>query len=63
MGKVFRATQNDPAAEYFIGKMYENGTGVGKNLNTAVEWYKEAAEHGNHDAAAKLQQLQAEKHR
>jgi len=55
------AAQNDPAAEYFIGVMYENGTGVPKDQKAAIEWYKKSAEHGYKDAAAKLQQLQPEK--
>jgi TPR repeat protein len=32
---------------YTIGHMYLNGEGATKNIPTAIEWYKKAANHGN----------------
>jgi len=37
--------------------MYENGTGVDKDLKTAIGWYKKAAQHGSQEAATWFKQL------
>ncbi len=36
-----------PVAEYNLGAMFANGMGVKKDPETAVEWFKRAAEGGN----------------
>jgi TPR repeat protein len=41
-------------AQYFLGRMYENGEGVEKNRSTAAEWYRKAAEKGVGDAQYRL---------
>jgi len=41
-------------AQYFLGRMYENGEGVEKNHATAAEWYRKAAEKGVGDAQYRL---------
>lgn len=46
------------AAEDAIGRMYEQGAGVPRDMNIALEWYRKAAAHGNEDAKAKLAQAQ-----
>src|SRR6185312_3274558 len=38
------AAQNQPVAEYQLGRCYENGLGVAKDLNQAVVWYRKSAE-------------------
>ena len=40
------AEQGNPVAAYKLGKMYENGESVTKDLVEAVKWYREAAEQG-----------------
>jgi hypothetical protein len=36
-----------PEAQYYVGVLYANGLGVAQNLETAIEWYRQAAEQGN----------------
>jgi len=40
------AEQNDPAAQFNLGMLYETGQGVTQNYAEAVKWYREAAERG-----------------
>jgi hypothetical protein len=40
------AEQGDPAAQFNIGLMYDNGRGVPKDDSAAVLWYRRAAEQG-----------------
>ena len=40
------AEQNDPAAQFNLGMLYETGQGVSQNYAEAVKWYREAAERG-----------------
>ena len=44
-------------AQYMIGKMYCEGEGVAKNVETGTKWLKKAAEQGNEDAVAKLEEM------
>lgn len=45
------AMLDDPNSSYRIAKCYENGElGKPKCINTAIEWYKKAAENGQADA-------------
>jgi TPR repeat protein len=41
------AEQNHHDAQYELGKMYFNGSGVARNYKQAVFWYQKAAEQGN----------------
>ena len=36
-------------AQYFIGRMYENGEGVSKSIEDAVKWYVLATKHDDHN--------------
>jgi tetratricopeptide (TPR) repeat protein len=55
---VFRqAAEQGSAAEYNLGKAYENGEGVAKDLAVAAKWYRGAAEGGNRAAMASLLNL------
>ena len=36
-----------PIAQAYLGTLYASGEGVEKNLTTAAEWYRKAAEYGN----------------
>ena len=49
--------QGNPTAQYFLGLMYENGTGVGRDRAEAINWYKLSAQQGNQDAKKKLAEL------
>jgi TPR repeat protein len=44
------AREGDSEVSYHLGLMYQWGTGVPKNLKTAVMWITKAAEQGNSDA-------------
>ena len=41
-----KAENEDPEAQYNLGNMYYFGTGVAKDYNEAVKWYRKAAEQG-----------------
>jgi TPR repeat protein len=40
------AQQEDPAAQYLLGKLYSSGEGVPLNEELAIEWWRKAAEQG-----------------
>jgi len=44
------AENGDQYAQACLGLMYQYGRGVDKNMSTAVEWYRKAAEQGHADA-------------
>ena len=44
------ANKGNPAAQLKLGRMYEEGNGVEKNLTLALSWYKKAADQGNAEA-------------
>ena len=49
------ATEEDnDEARYHLGRMYEEGSGLEKNEQTAFKFYQEAAEKGNDKAALKI---------
>ena len=52
--------QNTELAEarYSLGLAYENGRGVPQDENQAIAWFRKAAEQGNKDAKAKLDQIE-----
>ncbi len=41
------ANAGNDKAQYMLGVMYENGTGVPKDEAEAVRWYRRAADQGN----------------
>ncbi len=47
-------TSNHAYAQYFLGRMYEEGRGVERNPETAAKWYRKAAEKGVPDAQFRL---------
>lgn len=51
-GEEFRksAEQGNTIAQYYLGRMYENGRGVSQDNAKAVEWYRKSAEQGYVDA-------------
>lgn len=48
------AEQGNADAQYNLGLLYENGSGVSRNSNEAMRWYGKAAAQGNILARAKL---------
>lgn len=52
-----KAQAGDAEAQYNVGLFYENGYGVTKNINNALEWYKKAARNGNSLAKSSLKRL------
>lgn len=48
------ARKGDTAAEFWIGKCYEQGEGVNKSYQSAIEWYMKAAEQGHATAQYNL---------
>ena len=48
------AEQGDAVAQFFIGKMCENGQGVRQDYAEAVKWYRKAADQGDAFAQTSL---------
>ena len=48
------AEQGDANAQYNLGMMYNNGTGVEQDFKEAVKWYRKAAEQGDAEAQSNL---------
>ncbi len=44
-------------AQYEIGRRYESGNGIGKNVDKALEWYEKSAWSGNRNASASENRL------
>ncbi len=53
------APKGDVAAQYNLGRAYENGFGVKRDLAEAANWYQRAAEQGHSDAQNSLGMLLA----
>ena len=51
------AEQGDAIAEFLVGSSYQRGSGVKKDINQAVEWYRKAARKGNKQAQDSLKRL------
>lgn len=49
--------QGNMYAPWNLGRMYENGWGVQKNLDMAKQWYEKAAGRGHPNAKNKLEEL------
>ncbi|CAA7626800.1 FOG: TPR repeat, SEL1 subfamily (fragment) [Magnetospirillum sp. SS-4] len=54
------ADHGDMAAQVRIGRLYEAGEGVGRDMVEAARWYRMAAEQGNRPAQAALGRLHAQ---
>ena len=54
-----RALQGDPAAQFKLGEMYENGRGVPQNNFQAYYWYSAAVRGGNAGARVRKEQMAA----
>lgn len=48
------AQQGDAQAQYELGQLYENGSGIYANSNEAIKWYQKAALQGHLDAQYRL---------
>jgi hypothetical protein len=53
------AEQGEAAAQTNLAGMYEDGTGVTRDINQAIVWYTKAAEQGDEDAKKALARLKA----
>lgn len=55
-GEEFRksAEQGNTIAQYYLGRMYENGRGVSQDNAKAMEWFRKSAEQGYTDAQCQL---------
>lgn len=47
---LMSAEQNDISALYYLGEMYNDGTGVSRDLNKSLEYHYRAAQNG-HDVS------------
>ena len=52
-----QANSGDVVAQYKLGRAFESGDGVEKNLDTAIQWYSIAAGNGYKNAEVKLKLL------
>lgn len=61
--EIFTVSANNGHApsQYMIGRMYEHGQGVGRNVDTAREWYTKAADSGEARAKKALKRLSGRK--
>ena len=48
------AEQGDDDAQFWLGRMYEQGFGVPQNYKTALKWYRLSAEQGDSDSQYNL---------
>jgi TPR repeat protein len=48
------AAHGHPAAQYFLGMIYERGTGVSRDVGAALNWYRQSATNGYAEAAVVL---------
>lgn len=51
------AEQGYERAQYFLGKCYEQGRGVSKNLKEAIKWYRKSVEQGTPGSGNRLSAL------
>ncbi|MDJ0948927.1 MAG: tetratricopeptide repeat protein [Alphaproteobacteria bacterium] len=48
------AKAGHPVAQYYVGRMRDDGNGVARDREKAVAWYRKAAERGHADAQYRL---------
>lgn len=51
------AEQGDAEAMYQIGNCYQNGEGVGQDIEKAVEWWIKASDFGHEKASELVQKI------
>lgn len=51
------AKENNPYCAFFLAQDYETGTGIEKNLEEAIRYYKISATHGDKNALRRLKAL------
>ena len=51
------AEKGNSTALYKLGQLYEDGTGVEKNINKAIYWYRKAASKNHYYAKVALKRL------
>ena len=51
---IKQAKLGDSSAQYKLGRAFENGDGVEKDIDIAISWYKKSAANGNQSAKSKL---------
>jgi TPR repeat protein len=49
--------QGNATAQYNLGLLYQNGSGVPRDLRKASHWFRKAAEKGEPGAEAQLQEV------
>ena len=47
LNRTLAAEKGDVGSQYLIASMYETGTGVNQNVQTALDWYTAAARQGD----------------
>ena len=52
------AEQGDQKAQYYLGEMYQDGKGVKKNGNKALEWWEKSARQGYSPALERVKERQ-----
>jgi hypothetical protein len=53
------AVQGQAAAQFSLGCMYEDGSGVPQDIRKAIEWYQKAVDQGQEDAQKALEDMHA----
>lgn len=48
------AKKGEPAAQYYLGEMYEHGLGTNQSMSDAFVWYEKSASQGNRLAKVKV---------
>ena len=48
------AAHGHPGAQYYLGMLYERGTGVPRDMAAALDWYRQSATNGYSEAAVVL---------
>ena len=56
-----KADKDDTEIQYIIGRCYQFGDGVDEDRDTAMLWYRKAAEHGHLEALFEIGQLYRDK--
>ncbi len=51
------ADKGDSRAQFFVGNLYQDGTGVAKSEAEAEKWYRKSAAQGNEDAKQALEDM------
>ena len=55
------AEQGQREAQYNLGMLYENGSGVPRNYDEAAKWYQRAADSGIREANQRIDFLRSQR--